>query len=245
MGTHRAKSIAKELGRAQLGDERRSARLEEITQAIFDRPGVSLPRAMGGASALEAAYRFLGNEEVSLRAILEPHVAATAERVAAAAVAYCISDTTELRFGGQTRQGMGPLEHGRGVITHLALAVSVDGSRTPLGVLNVETIVRPETPKGRHGTKKSRQQADSESLKWSREFSMLTAVTSSNGGFMTWPACSRHSPAVSRTSFMRSKVPGSAQTMRPRLPAASRIWSQAARPEEGERNCSTRVRMDL
>jgi hypothetical protein len=168
MGTHRAKSIAKELGRAQLGDERRSARLEEITQAIFDRPGVSLPRAMGGASALEAAYRFLGNEEVSLRAILEPHVAATAERVAAAAVAYCISDTTELRFGGQTRQGMGPLEHGRGVITHLALAVSVDGSRTPLGVLNVETIVRPETPKGRHGTKKSRQQADSESLKWSR-----------------------------------------------------------------------------
>ena len=66
---------------------------------------------------------------------------------------------------------------------------------------------------------------------------MLTAVTSSNGGFITWPACSRHSPAVSKTSFIRSSVPGSAQTMRPRLPAASRIWSQAARPEEGNRNC--------
>lgn len=169
MGHKRAKSIARELGSAQLGDTRRSARLEVMTQAVMERPGASLPRAMGSEAALEAAYRFLGNEQVGPQDILAPHVAATAERVVAGGGAYCISDTTEFRFGGEQRQGMGPLQGaGQGFLSHVALAVATDGSRTPLGVLSLETIVRPEKPKGRRGTKKSRQRADSESLKWSR-----------------------------------------------------------------------------
>ena len=135
----------------------------------MERPGVSLPHMMGSEAALEAAYRFLGNEQVDPRAILAPHIAATAERIVAIGVAYCVSDTTELRFGGGTRQGMGPLQGaGRGFLAHLALAVAADGSRTPMGTLNLEAIVRPEAPKRRRGTKKSRRQADSESLKWSR-----------------------------------------------------------------------------
>jgi hypothetical protein len=169
MGTPRAKSIAKEMGGAQLGDTRRSARLEKMAQAALERPGVSLPRMMGGEAALEAAYRFLNNEEVTLGGILEPHVEAAADRVAAAGGAYCISDTTELRFNGEARRGLGPLQgDGQGLLAHVGLAVSTDGSRTPLGVLGLETIVRPEKPKGRRGTKKSRGQKDSESLKWSR-----------------------------------------------------------------------------
>jgi hypothetical protein len=169
MAARRSKSIAKELGDAQLGDPRRSARLESIAQKLMDRPGVSLPRAMVDEAALEGAYRFLGNEEVRPSAILAPHVAATADRVIAAGGAYCISDTTELRFGGEERDGIGPLQGGgRGFLAHVALAVAADGSRLPLGVLNVETIVRPEKPKGRRGTTRSRNAADSESLKWSR-----------------------------------------------------------------------------
>ena len=128
-----------------------------------------MPRAMGNDSALEGAYRLLGNGAVTAQAILAPHVEATAERVGTMGVAYCVSDTTELRFGGEARTGLGPLQgSGRGFIAHVALAVATDGSRLPLGTLSLETIVRPEKPKGRRGTKKSRGMADSESLKWSR-----------------------------------------------------------------------------
>lgn len=169
MGTQRAKSVAQEMSHAELGDTRRSARLEQTARAIMARPGVSLPRAMGSEAALEAAYRFLGNEHVTPRAILAPHVAATADRVVQNGGAYCISDTTEFRFGGKERQGLGPLQGaGRGFLAHISLAVAMDGSRTPLGVLDAQTLVRPEQPKRRRGTTKSRGQADSESRKWWR-----------------------------------------------------------------------------
>ncbi len=162
-------SVAKELGQAELGDPRRSARLEQLAERLLIRPGVSLPRAMGDEAALEAAYRFLGNDAVEPAAILAPHIAATAGRVCAEGTAYCISDTTEFRFGGVEREGLGPLQGaGRGFLAHIGLAVAADGSRLPLGVLSMETIVRPEEPKGRRKTKKSRGAADSESLKWER-----------------------------------------------------------------------------
>jgi len=180
MSTRRAQSIAKELGAAKLGDARRSARLERMTEAVMERPGTSLPEAMGSEAALEAGYRFLGNDEVEARSILAPHVAATVGRIADAGVAYCISDTTEFRFGGAERSGTGPLQGGgSGFLAHIALAVAADGSRLPLGILGIETIVRPPKPKGRRGTKKSRRAADSESQKWIR---VVTAAEEATGG---------------------------------------------------------------
>ena len=180
MSTRRSQCIAKELGAAKLGDARRSARLERIAEAVMERPGTSLPVAMGSDAALEAAYRFLNNDDIEARAILAPHIAATADRVAAGGVAYCISDTTELRFGGAERGGMGPLQGGgSGFLAHLGLAVAADGSRLPLGILGVETIVRPPKRKGRRGTKKSRRAPDSESQKWIR---VATAAEEAVGG---------------------------------------------------------------
>ena len=133
------------------------------------RPGASLPQMMGDEAGLEGAYRFLSNKRVHAHAILAPHIAATAERVVAMGGAYCISDTTELRFGGEGRQGLGSLQGGgRGFHAHLGLAVARDGSRLPLGLLGLDVLVRPEEPKRRSKTKKSRNAADSESLKWSR-----------------------------------------------------------------------------
>jgi hypothetical protein len=180
MSTRRSKSIAKELGAAKLGDVRRSARLERMAEAVMERPATSLPEAMGSEAALEGAYRFLNNDEVEASSILAPHVAATADRVAAAGVAYCIGDTTEFRFGGLEREGMGPLQGGgSGFLAHIGLAVAADGSRLPLGILGIETIVRPDTPKGRRGTKKSRRAGDSESRKWIR---VATAAEEAVGG---------------------------------------------------------------
>ena len=58
---------------AGLGDARRSERLTELGMALAEWPGASLPEALGDGAELEAAYRFLGNEAVDAREILEPH----------------------------------------------------------------------------------------------------------------------------------------------------------------------------
>ena len=76
----RATQAMAEVEGAVLGDERLSARLEDITWALAKRPGESLPKAMGSESALEATYRFLGNERVSATAILAPHLERTRDR---------------------------------------------------------------------------------------------------------------------------------------------------------------------
>lgn len=163
----RAMAVKNELSQAEFGDKRISARLGAMAEALSASPDASLPDAMGDEAALEGAYRFLGNTKVSAEKILAPHIEATAGRVREAGLAYCVSDTTELRFGGDERRGLGPLQgEGRGFLEHLAIAVAADGSRHPLGILSHKTIVRPEQKKGRRGTKASRCAPDSESRKW-------------------------------------------------------------------------------
>lgn len=169
MAKNRSKSISKELGKADLGDPRRSKRLEQMADGMLARPAGSLPEAMITEAALEGAYRFLNNDEVSWRDILAAHVSGAVARAAVAKKVYAISDTTELRFGGEAREGLGPLQgKGHGFLAHACLAVATDGSRLPLGLLGLEPIVRSEAPKRRQGTKASRRDEERESLKWSR-----------------------------------------------------------------------------
>ena len=169
MAKNRSRSISKELGKAKLGDPRRALRLEQMAGAMLARPAASLPEAMGTEAALEGAYRFLNNDDVSWQGILLPHTQATVERAALARTIYAISDTTELRFGGDVREGLGPLQgRGHGFLAHVCLAVAADGSRLPLGILAMEPIVRSVKKKARRGTKKSRRSDDRESLKWNR-----------------------------------------------------------------------------
>lgn len=53
-----------------------------------------------------AAYRFLGNDEVSWEGILAPHWEHSQERVREHSVVLCIQDTTELDFNGQEADGL-------------------------------------------------------------------------------------------------------------------------------------------
>lgn len=159
--------VSNELSQADFGDKRLSRRLGVMARALAASPGDSLPKSMQDNACLEGAYRFLGSAKVNGEKILEPHIKATAARVREAGVAYCVSDTTEFRFGGEDRRGLGRLQgRGRGFLEHIAIAVAADGSRHPLGVLARKTIVRPASKKRRSGTTISRRADDSESRKW-------------------------------------------------------------------------------
>lgn len=143
-------------------------RAEQMARALVEQPGVSLPRAMGSTAAREAAYRFLGNRRVTLARVIAPHVEATAERARQARRVLVVSDTTEFRFSTE-REGLGVLsgKSRDGFVGHFTLAVSADGRRTPLGVLGLETIVRPGR-KGKRDSVARKRDPHRESLRWRR-----------------------------------------------------------------------------
>jgi hypothetical protein len=100
---------------------------------------------------LEGAYRFFGNEQVTPEAILAPHFRQSARRASEAPRVIVVHDTTAFEFGGQTkREGLGHLikPSAQGFFGHFSLALTADGSRTPLGLLAVETVFRLKKPIG-------------------------------------------------------------------------------------------------
>ena len=136
-------ALSSEIVEADLGDVRLTQRLALLVDSLADRAGDSFPKALDDAE-LEGAYRFFGNAKVTPDAILSPHFRQTARRAAASRNVLVIHDTTQFEFPGAThRPGLGRLiRPGQGFFGHFALAISADGAREPLGLLNLETMFR-------------------------------------------------------------------------------------------------------
>jgi hypothetical protein len=137
---------------ADLGDERLPRRLVKVAQQLADKPSRSIPTSCGGWADTIGAYRLLSNDRVDWRAVPEPHVHATLQRMAPEPVVLCLQDTTELDFNGQTITGLGPLsyEAQRGMYLHPTYAVSPQ--REPLGMLDAWMWARePKDAQGNRG----------------------------------------------------------------------------------------------
>ena len=92
-------AVASEYKDADLGDARLGARLTRIANAADARASLGFPQLFDSDSDLEALYRFLNNERITPKAVLEPHVAATLSRGVAEATCLVVHDTTEFCFG--------------------------------------------------------------------------------------------------------------------------------------------------
>jgi len=164
------RSIEDEYEGARLGDQRLNARVKRLAGDLSARPGDSFPDVFPDASQLEAVYRFVNNDRVTLRKVIEPHAAATLDRAKSERVIIVAHDTTGFRYEGQGRRGLGRLlQKGSGFYAHMALAVTNDELRDPLGILAVSTIVRGDerTDKMRDRNAKVRRD-DRESLRWGK-----------------------------------------------------------------------------
>lgn len=159
--------IENEFAGAQLGDLRLSDRLETIASAVAAQPGVGFPQIFSSDAATEAFYRFVGNDRVTMDAVLEPHVQSSLERARLLKEVIVVHDTTIFTFGGDTkRNGLGhTASKKQGFLGHFALAVAPDEARTPLGVLEVETIVRKPHKKSPSG-KRRKTDKDYEFHRW-------------------------------------------------------------------------------
>jgi Transposase DNA-binding/Transposase Tn5 dimerisation domain len=152
---------------AELGDARRTQRLVELATLFAQRPGASLPEACGNRAMLKAAYRFFDNDAVDPQAILESHILATSDRLAAVPLVLAVQDTTEVDWTTHpATTGLGPLAapmH-QGLHVHTTLALTPE--RLPLGLLAQQVWVRDPAAVGTRTTRKQRPIADKESHKW-------------------------------------------------------------------------------
>jgi hypothetical protein len=166
-------SVADEFAYAQLGDERRTRRLQVVATSWSEAPDRSVLQASKSAAEAEGAYRFLNNGGFTYVAIVEAHVEQTYERIAEEQTVIVAHDTTEVEYAGEVRrEGLSRIRGGgQGFLAHVALAVAGDGSRRPLGTVAfkpwVRTGARRSKKNGRRVTgSEYAKLTDKESARW-------------------------------------------------------------------------------
>jgi hypothetical protein len=138
----RAASMTKEFAGADLGDLRRDARLEMVVQAIANDPKSSFARLNATEAEREGFYKFIRNHHIDSSDVLAPHVERTVERGVKARRGLVLHDTSEIRVedGAAIDSFLQPSR--RGFLLHTSLVVDATKERSPLGVVNLETIER-------------------------------------------------------------------------------------------------------
>lgn len=162
-----ARWAEQEFGGAELGDERRTRRLQQVGTAMAEHGSSALPEVCEDWAEQKAGYRFFSNEGVRPEAILASHRAATVERMASERVVLAVQDTTTLDYSQHRAMiGLGALKSAkqRGMVVHTTLAVTPE--RTPLGLLDQQVWTRPAATLGKRASRKDRVISEKESQKW-------------------------------------------------------------------------------
>lgn len=126
---------------SDLGDPRRSQRLQLIGERLWERPDASFVEVFDDSAEREGFYRFVRNDHIELDDLLSAH----REQVKARAELYdevlVIHDTTEFRFpliDGCLRDNLHSFSKTKqGYRAHMSLVASADGLRAPLGFLGL------------------------------------------------------------------------------------------------------------
>src|SRR5215471_2125289 len=164
--------IGNEFADAQLGDARRTRRLQRIAERVVRMPSVGFPQMVANDSELEGFYRFFGCEAVEFDDVLQPHLDATVARLQCIqGPVLVVHDTTDLSFGGlHPRDGLGPTHgKGQGFLLHLALAVLPGEERLPLGACGALRICRTEIKSTRRKSwYEMSKDPNRESLRWAQ-----------------------------------------------------------------------------
>ena len=158
-------------GHAQLGDQRRTARLVETFDLMRRHPGGTLPDKLASPADLRAFYRLCDSEDVTHAAVIAAAREHTLEQIVACpGPLLIVHDATELDYtslaslaGDLGQIGTGG---GRGYICQNVLAVAAD-TRDVLGLVDQILHRRDEVPDNETLTE-HRERQTRESLLWLR-----------------------------------------------------------------------------
>ena len=164
---------SKEMATADLKNKRLNERLTRLLSDLSERPVASIPAACGGHAETTAAYRLFDNNKVTYGRVLQPHIDATGQRMAAEEVVLLVQDTTEVDVTRPAQQvdGAGPMDSvsRRGAYLHLMEAFTADG--TPLGAVWAEIWTRDDghfsqPQKEKRKRRKASPIEEKESFRW-------------------------------------------------------------------------------
>jgi len=136
--------VVAELGGAPFADRRLSRRLGIMAARFVAKPDASFPEALCGSAELEAGYRFFGNAAVNPDAILAGHFEGVRSRAEQEETVLALHDTSVITFrhDGQRLGDDGELLPRQRFFVHLALVVTDDDARRPLGIAGLQTWYR-------------------------------------------------------------------------------------------------------
>lgn len=145
-----------------LGDVRRTKRLQVVANNMLESPEKSLPQQNIEWSDVKAAYRLFDNDRVTFRAVCEPHWQQT--RQTKPGRYLLISDTTDInRYSHHATTGLGMLGDGkgRGVQLHNCLVYNCDENLIE-GAAGASLYYRSHVPKNETRAQRLRRVRESE-----------------------------------------------------------------------------------
>ena len=174
-----------EFGRCRLSAPL-TQRLMTMARDFWSRPMADIPEACQSASKMQAAYRFLSNEDVEFETLLQPHYAATEQRISDVgerSVVLVPQDTTSVNYTAlKTVDGLGPIgttvDGAQGLHLHSSLAMTVQG--VPLGFVDAQCWARDPQEFGKKARRSTLPIEDKESWRWIKSYQALAAVQERN-----------------------------------------------------------------
>lgn len=130
----------------KFGDKRVDRRANFMANKMSKKLGKSLPQIFCTQADLKGAYRFLDNNRVTPKKILQPHVAETIKRCSHEKLVALIQDSSDLDYDYmQCLEGFKSLHINvdKGFRIHPCLAITEKG--TPLGILAATNYTREES----------------------------------------------------------------------------------------------------
>ena len=165
---------------ADFGDKRLSKRLPIILEQLSREPTASISAACKDPYQAKAAYRFVGNDEVTYEEIVKTAHDITIANIYAAkpSVVLIPQDTSEMNYSNlKAASGLGNIGSSKtamGIHAHSALAISDAGEM--FGLVAQKLWVRPPENFGQSDTKRSKLPIEEkESYKWLETLDMVGA----------------------------------------------------------------------
>jgi hypothetical protein len=176
---------AEEFGRCRLAP-RLTQRLMTMARDFWARPMADIPEASESVSKMQAAYRFLSHEDVQFETLMQPHYAATEQRISEVGdgeVVLVAQDTTSVNYSVRKGiAGLGPIgttAHGaQGLHLHSSLAMTVQG--VPLGFVDAQCWARDKEEFGKKAKRHALPIEDKESYRWLKSYEAVAAVQKRN-----------------------------------------------------------------
>jgi|FrelakmetLWP11LW_1041352.scaffolds.fasta_scaffold06788_1 hypothetical protein len=174
-----------EFGRCRLSAPL-TKRLMTMARDFWSRPMADIPEACQSVSKMQAAYRFLAHDDVEFETLLQPHYAATEQRISAlgkGSVVLVPQDTTSVNYSAlKGVDGLGPIgttvDGAQGLHLHSSLAMTVQG--VPLGFVDAQCWARDPQEFGKKARRSTLPIEDKESWRWIKSYQALAAVQERN-----------------------------------------------------------------